>query len=41
MVAGMVMTSADLMAIYELLFRNGVIVVKKDKRPRSMHPEMK
>lgn len=36
----MVMPLADLRAIYELLFRDGVIVAKKDKRPQSMHPEL-
>nr|XP_046272849.1 uncharacterized protein LOC124074219 [Scatophagus argus] len=40
MVAGMVMPLADLRAIYELLFRDGVIVAKKDKRPQSMHPDV-
>ncbi|KAG8004856.1 Plectin [Nibea albiflora] len=39
MVAGM--SSADLRAIYERLFQDGVIVAKKDKRPQSMHPDMK
>lgn len=41
MVAGMVMPLADLRAIYELLFRDGVIVAKKDRRPQSMHPDVK
>uniref|UniRef100_A0A7N6F9T0 Plectin n=1 Tax=Anabas testudineus TaxID=64144 RepID=A0A7N6F9T0_ANATE len=41
MVAGMVMSLADLRSIYELLFRDGVIVAKKDKRPQSMHPDIK
>ena len=41
MVAGMVMPLADLRAIYELLFQDGVIVAKKDKRPQSMHPDFK
>lgn len=41
MVAGMVMPLADLRAIYELLFRDGVLVAKKDKHPQSMHPEVK
>ncbi|XP_067111444.1 cyclic nucleotide-gated channel beta-1-like isoform X2 [Osmerus mordax] len=40
MVAGMVMPIADLRAIYELLFRDGVMVTKKDKRPQCMHPEI-
>lgn len=40
MVAGMVMPLADLRAIYELLFRDGVIVAKKDKHPQSMHPDL-
>ncbi|KAJ8353989.1 hypothetical protein SKAU_G00215560 [Synaphobranchus kaupii] len=30
----------DLRAIYELLFRDGVLVAKKDKRPQSKHPEI-
>lgn len=41
MVAGMVMPLADLRAIYELLFRDGVVVAKNDKRPQSMHPDLK
>ncbi|KPP75880.1 hypothetical protein Z043_104823, partial [Scleropages formosus] len=41
MVAGMVMPLADLRAIYELLFRDGVMVAKKDKRPQSVHPEVR
>ncbi|TKS89098.1 Plectin [Collichthys lucidus] len=41
MAAGMVMSFADLRAIYERLFQDGVIVAKKDKRPRSMHPDVK
>ncbi|KAM7384662.1 hypothetical protein PAMA_011829 [Pampus argenteus] len=41
MVAGMVMPLSDLRAIYELLFQDGVIVTKKDKRPQSMHPDVK
>ncbi|KAL6460409.1 hypothetical protein MHYP_G00303750 [Metynnis hypsauchen] len=40
MVAGMVMPLADLRAIYERLFRDGVLVAKKDKRPQRMHPEI-
>lgn len=36
----MVMALADLRAIYELLFRDGVIVAEKDRRPQSMHPEL-
>lgn len=36
----MVMTLAELRAIYELLFRDGVIVAKNDKRPQSMHPDI-
>lgn len=40
MVAGMVMPLADLRAIYELLFRDAVIVAKKDKHPQSMHPDL-
>lgn len=34
------MPLADLRAIYELLFRDGVIVAKKDKLPQSMHPDL-
>uniref|UniRef100_A0A3Q3G301 Plectin/eS10 N-terminal domain-containing protein n=1 Tax=Labrus bergylta TaxID=56723 RepID=A0A3Q3G301_9LABR len=37
----MVMPLADLRAIYELLFRDGVMVAKNDKRPQSMHPDVK
>lgn len=37
----MVMPLADLRAIYELLFRDGVIVAKKDMRPQSIHPDIK
>ncbi|KAI4904604.1 hypothetical protein NFI96_002507 [Prochilodus magdalenae] len=40
MVAGMVMPRTDLRAIYELLFRDGVLVAKMDKRPQCMHPEV-
>ncbi|KAL2084631.1 hypothetical protein ACEWY4_020149 [Coilia grayii] len=40
MVAGMVMPLADLRAIYELLFREGVMVAKKDKRPQTKHPDI-
>ncbi|XP_064873744.1 enolase-phosphatase E1-like [Oncorhynchus nerka] len=40
MVAGMGMPLADLRAIYELLFRDGVMVAKKDRRPQCMHPEI-
>ncbi|MFT7811522.1 plectin-like isoform X1 [Arapaima gigas] len=40
MVAGMLMPLEDLGAIYELLFRDGVLVAKKDKRPQSKHPEI-
>uniref|UniRef100_A0A3Q4HVD5 Plectin/eS10 N-terminal domain-containing protein n=1 Tax=Neolamprologus brichardi TaxID=32507 RepID=A0A3Q4HVD5_NEOBR len=36
----MVMPLANLKAIYELLFKDGVIVVKKDRRPQSMHPDL-
>uniref|UniRef100_A0A672ZAU4 Plectin n=1 Tax=Sphaeramia orbicularis TaxID=375764 RepID=A0A672ZAU4_9TELE len=41
MVAGMMMPLSDLKTIYELLFRDGVIVAKKDKRPLSLHPAVK
>uniref|UniRef100_A0A8C4SN71 Plectin/eS10 N-terminal domain-containing protein n=1 Tax=Erpetoichthys calabaricus TaxID=27687 RepID=A0A8C4SN71_ERPCA len=37
----MLMPLGDLKAIYELLFRDGVLVAKKDKRPQSKHPEIR
>ncbi|KAI4810602.1 hypothetical protein KUCAC02_013540 [Chaenocephalus aceratus] len=40
MVAGMLMPLKDLRAIYELLFKDGVMVAKKDKRPQIKHPEI-
>ncbi|TRZ00876.1 hypothetical protein DNTS_023749 [Danionella cerebrum] len=40
MVAGMLMPRDDLKAIYEHLFRDGVMVAKKDKRPQTRHPEI-
>lgn len=40
MVAGMLMPMRDLKAIYEVLFRDGVMVAKKDKRPQIKHPEV-
>ncbi|XP_066539291.1 enolase-phosphatase E1-like [Hoplias malabaricus] len=40
MVAGMVMPLDNLKAIYERLFRDGVMVAKKDKRPQTKHPEI-
>ncbi|KAG7240599.1 hypothetical protein INR49_026654 [Caranx melampygus] len=40
MVAGMLMPLHDLRAIYEVLFRDGVMVAKKDKRPQVKHPEV-
>lgn len=40
MVAGMLMPLRDLRAIYEVLFRDGVMVAKKDKRPQAKHPEI-
>lgn len=40
MVAGMLMPLRDLRAIYEILFRDGVMVAKKDKRPQIKHPEV-
>nr|XP_029133402.1 uncharacterized protein LOC109984125 [Labrus bergylta] len=40
MVAGMLMPVRDLRAIYEVLFRDGVMVSKKDKRPQAKHPEV-
>lgn len=36
----MVMPLRALRAIYEVLFRDGVMVAKKDKRPQTMHPEI-
>uniref|UniRef100_A0A673K1E8 Plectin-like n=1 Tax=Sinocyclocheilus rhinocerous TaxID=307959 RepID=A0A673K1E8_9TELE len=40
MVAGMLMPLDNLKAIYEHLFRDGVMVAKKDKRPQTKHPEI-
>ncbi|KAF7708796.1 hypothetical protein HF521_017853 [Silurus meridionalis] len=40
MVAGMLMPLDNLRAIYERLFRDGVMVAKKDKRPQTKHPEI-
>ncbi|KAI3360617.1 hypothetical protein L3Q82_002483 [Scortum barcoo] len=40
MVAGTLMPLRDLRAIYEVLFRDGVMVAKKDKRPQIKHPEI-
>ncbi|ELW63397.1 Plectin [Tupaia chinensis] len=40
MVAGMLMPLDHLRAIYEVLFREGVMVAKKDRRPRSLHPHV-
>ncbi|XP_067305397.1 plectin isoform X3 [Pseudorasbora parva] len=40
MVAGMLMPLDSLKAIFEHLFRDGVMVAKKDKRPQTMHPEI-
>ncbi len=40
MVAGMIMPLDNLKAIYEHLFRHGVMVAKKDKRPQTKHPEI-
>lgn len=36
----MLMPLRALRAIYEVLFRDGVMVAKKDKRPQTMHPEI-
>lgn len=36
----MLMPLRDLRAIYEVLFRDGVMVAKKDKRPQAKHPEI-
>ncbi|XP_031134068.1 fibrous sheath CABYR-binding protein-like [Sander lucioperca] len=40
MVAGMLMPLLELRAIYEVLFKDGVMVAKKDKRPQTKHPEI-
>ncbi|KAJ6661552.1 hypothetical protein lerEdw1_014462 [Lerista edwardsae] len=40
MVAGMLMPLEQLHAIYELLFRDGVMVAQKDRRPHSYHPQL-
>ncbi|XP_042319568.1 plectin isoform X4 [Sceloporus undulatus] len=40
MVAGMLMPLGQLRAIYELLFRDGVLVAQKDPRPQSHHPQL-
>ncbi|KAM4580226.1 plectin isoform 20-T20 [Odontesthes bonariensis] len=40
MVAGMLMPMRDLRAIYEVLFRDGVMVAKKDKRPQIKHSDV-
>ncbi|XP_043546918.1 40S ribosomal protein S10-like [Chiloscyllium plagiosum] len=40
MVAGILMSLRELRNIYELLFRDGVIVAKDDRRPQSQHPEV-
>lgn len=40
MVAGMLTPLDNLRAIYERLFRDGVMVAKKDKRPQTKHPEI-
>uniref|UniRef100_A0A8C6KPB0 Plectin b n=1 Tax=Nothobranchius furzeri TaxID=105023 RepID=A0A8C6KPB0_NOTFU len=40
MVAGMLMPMRDLKAIYEVLFRDGVMVAKKDKRPQIKHGDV-
>uniref|UniRef100_A0A4W3GI06 Plectin/eS10 N-terminal domain-containing protein n=1 Tax=Callorhinchus milii TaxID=7868 RepID=A0A4W3GI06_CALMI len=36
----MLMPLASLRAVYELLFRDGVLVAKADTRPQSRHPEL-
>uniref|UniRef100_H3AS61 Plectin/eS10 N-terminal domain-containing protein n=1 Tax=Latimeria chalumnae TaxID=7897 RepID=H3AS61_LATCH len=36
----MLMPLEQLRAIYEVLFRDGVLVAKKDERPQSLHPEI-
>lgn len=40
MVAGMLMPLDQLRTIYEVLFREGVMVAKKDRRPRILHPHV-
>lgn len=40
MVAGMLMPLEQLHSIYELLFRDGVMVAQKDRRPHSYHPQL-
>ncbi|KAM3929476.1 uncharacterized protein RB166_007218 [Leptodactylus fuscus] len=40
MVAGMLMPRDRLRAIYEILFRDGVMVAKNDERPQSRHAEI-
>lgn len=40
MVAGMLLPLDQLRAIYEVLFREGVMVAKKDRRPCSLHPHV-
>lgn len=41
MAAGTLMPSAELRRIYEQLLRDGVMVVKKDRRPQSIHPDVR
>ncbi|XP_028436608.1 uncharacterized protein LOC114557377 [Perca flavescens] len=36
----MLMPLRELRAIYEVLFKDGVMVAKKDKRPQTKHPEI-
>ncbi|KAM6458440.1 plectin isoform 3-T3 [Liasis olivaceus] len=40
MVAGMLMLLGQLRSIYEVLFRDGVLVGQKDRRPHSFHPQL-
>nr|XP_047908523.1 40S ribosomal protein S10-1-like [Anser cygnoides] len=40
MVAGMLMPLERLRAILELLFREGVLVAEKERRPRRCHPQL-
>ncbi|XP_007442814.2 40S ribosomal protein S10-1-like [Python bivittatus] len=40
MVAGMLMPLGQLRSIYEVLFRDGVLVGQKDRRPHSFHPQL-
>ncbi|XP_055522092.1 40S ribosomal protein S10b-like [Leucoraja erinacea] len=41
MVAGMLLPLSQLRALYELLFRDGVVVAKESRCPQSRHPELR